>query len=260
MLRKLLLLSFVSYMMYACELGERLDVRYMGESPGYFVECYCRPDSMFEMTATKIAPVSEPQVLDYSIQFDAYIYADEPVKMFHSFFQRPGTNFIYNYASSKRLNIQTTDSLRLELKTSEGALITAVTRIPEAVRIDSVLWVGDNLLTYFTSHADSGQNYYILTYSWLTSHWNSKTFFLKGYSANEPICHDYFVDKDSVSLLNVSLKRMTQEGYRYQYSLDEAKNSGNESLFTPVELLGNISGAMGIFTCYTEDRKQLCLQ
>ena len=260
MLKKLLILSLVFCMVYACELGERLEVRYMGESPGYFVECYCRPDSMFEMTATKIAPVSEPQVLDYSIQFDAYIYADEPVKMFHSFFQRPGTNFIYNYASSKRLNIQTTDSLRLELKTSEGELITAVTQIPEPVCIDSVLWAGDNLLTYFTSHEDDKQNYYILTYSWLTNHWNSRSFFLKGYSANESICHDYLVDKDSVSLLTVSLKRMTHEGYRYQYSLDEAKNSSSEGLFAPVELLGNISGAMGIFTCYTEDRKQLRLQ
>ena len=62
---------------------------------------------------------------------------------------------------------------------------------------------------------------------------------------------------DTATVVSVSLKRMTEAGYRYQYSMMEAKTSGDESLFAPVELLGNIEGAMGIFTCYTEDRARV---
>ena len=134
-------------LMMACELGGRLDVQELGGSPGYFIECYCRPDSMYEMTATRIAPISEPQVLDYALEFDVRIVAEEPVKLYHSLYVRPGGKFVYNYASSKRLDAELVDTLRLEAVGPGGEAICAETAIPKAVEIDSVAEVIGDLDT-----------------------------------------------------------------------------------------------------------------
>lgn len=256
-MRKFLIIGIViCVLLPGCELGERLDIQRMGDSPGYFIECYCRPDSMYEMTATRIAPVAEPQVLDYSLEFDVCILADEPVKLYHSLYFRPDNHFVYNYASSKRLDVAKVDSLYLEVTAPGGEAIFSETAIPKQVKIDSVTWHGKEITTYFMSDECEEENYYVLTLSWESEGGNVRTYFLSGFEGREQVKQEYPLS-DTVTSVNVSLKRMTEAGYRYQYSLFEAQNAGTESLFAPVELLGNICGAMGIFTCYTEDRARV---
>lgn len=243
-------------LMMACELGGRLDVQELGGSPGYFIECYCRPDSMYEMTATRIAPISEPQVLDYALEFDVRIVAEEPVKLYHSLYVRPGGKFVYNYASSKRLDAELVDTLRLEAVGPGGEAIYAETAIPKAVEIDSVTWKGKEIATYFTTDEQEEANYYVLSLAWQTEKWNVRDYFLRGYEGRKQV-RQVCLMSDTATVVSVSLKRMTEAGYRYQYSMMEAQTSGDESLFAPVELLGNIEGAMGVFTCYTEDKMQV---
>ena len=117
-------------------------------------------------------------------------------------------------------------------------------------------WHGKEITTYFMSDECEEENYYVLTLSWESEGGNVRTYFLSGFEGREQVKQEYPLS-DTVTSVNVSLKRMTEAGYRYQYSLFEAQNAGTESLFAPVELLGNICGAMGIFTCYTEDRARV---
>lgn len=51
----------------------------------------------------------------------------------------------------------------------------------------------------------------------------------------------------------ILLLRITEECYNYQISLYEANSANQGSITSPVPLVGNIQGALGIFTCYTED-------
>ena len=53
----------------------------------------------------------------------------------------------------------------------------------------------------------------------------------------------------------ILLLRITEECYNYQVSLYEANSANQGSITSPVTLIGNIQGALGIFTCYTEDYK-----
>lgn len=53
----------------------------------------------------------------------------------------------------------------------------------------------------------------------------------------------------------ILLLRITEECYNYQVSLYEANSANQGSITSPVPLIGNIQGALGIFTCYTEDYK-----
>ena len=54
--------------------------------------------------------------------------------------------------------------------------------------------------------------------------------------------------------------RITKDCYNYQISLNEANSANQGSITTPVPLEGNIEGALGIFTCYTEDTKSITLK
>ncbi len=242
--------------MISCQLGERLDVRDMGDAPGYFLECYCQPGEMYEMTATRIAPIAEAQVLDYSLKFDVRIWDGEEIKLNHSLFTKPGTDFIYNYATSHCLDPELTDTIYLCATAPGGEKLTAKTAVPEAVKIDTVILERDCLQIFFKTSVHKEQNFYALTVNW---NGEGKKYghirFLDGYTEEQWVRYELLIpEKERQDSLVVGLKRMTEEGFKYQYSLHEANMAGNESMFLPVELSGNISGALGIFTCYTADR------
>ena len=244
---------------WSCELGERLDIKDMGEGPGYFLECYCQPGEMFEMTATRLAPIAEPQILDYSLEFDVRVIAGDTIKLNHSLFARPGSKFLYNYASSRRLYRDAADTVYLKAVAPDGKRLTAKTAIPQPVEIDSVLWKDNNLVTLFTTSEDAGQNFFLLTVMWSAEQKSHRRMHFRGNQKGrkQMECRTEINHLERIDSVVVELKRMTEEGYKYQYSLHEAQVAGEESLFTPVQLTGNISGAMGIFTCYTTVRKRV---
>ena len=55
----------------------------------------------------------------------------------------------------------------------------------------------------------------------------------------------------------ITLMRITEACYNYQISLYEANSANQGSITTPVPLVGNIQGALGIFTCYTKSNKYI---
>lgn len=256
--KQLFILFYTAMCCVSCELDQQLNVRNVGDSPGYFIECYCQPDEMFNLTATRIAPIDEDQYLDYSLEFDIYVTTDERFKLYQSLFHQPGTKFIYNYASNRRLHTNLTDTVWLDATAPDGTNITAKTAIPDDIKIDTVILSEKKLEIRFTTSPEQAQNYYIL-----------RTDFMPGNEMQyrDIIYRDYYTGRQVVAhilelpdiapsdSIVIDLKRFTAEGYKYQLSLKNASDANQDNITSPTPLLGNISGALGIFTCYTHDRK-----
>lgn len=240
----------------ACKLGEDLEVQDMGDSPGYFVECYCRPGEMYELTATYIAPIAKDQVLDYSLEFDVYVVAEERIKLFQSLFSKPDSKFIYNYATNRRLSRELTDTIFLEIVSPGGEKISGWTEIPDEVKIDTVMISGSSISTSFYTSSDVRQNYFILTTQIMIGGKvkDRSVYYLGNYTGEQMI-----EKKQKIEILQeadrvvVNLKRVTETCYKYQLSLHQSGSSNQDNITSPVPLMGNLAGAMGIFTCYTED-------
>lgn len=254
-----LLLLLLAPLLVACELGQRLDIQDMGESPGYFLECYCQPGEMYKMTATEIAPIADAQLLDYSLEFDIHIRAEERIELYHSLFTNPGSKFVYNYASSRIFESASCDTLYLEALTPKGTRITARTAIPDEIEIDTVFRQDRQLHTVFYASRQPEQNYFILHYAFMKEgRMVRREVYNLDYGdlseeqrVEHTIKNTVISESDSVI---VTLKRVTRENLLYQNSLLEAGNANEDNITFPVPLNGNLHGALGIFTCYTNDR------
>ena len=57
----------------ACMPEEDLPIRHTGETPEYFIECYCQPGRPFALSATSVLPVSEDLQIDFSKEMKDHI-------------------------------------------------------------------------------------------------------------------------------------------------------------------------------------------
>lgn len=251
----------VLFFLISCMPEENLPVRNMGETPEYFIECYCQPGHIFALSATTILPVAEDLKIDFFQEMEIKILANQEISLTHSFFTLPGSDFIYNYGSEELFHPFSLDSLYLSVRPANGKIIHASTAIPEAVNIYDCEWVGTEAIVRFQLSEKPENNFYI-------------------YSA-EAIRHSSIIDKEvcyidynehpaklakkslfltkaaEAEKILFSLKRITRANYEYQISLNAANTANQSSITTPVPLKGNISGALGIFTSYTEDRAEI---
>lgn len=248
----------------SCMPEEDLPIRNVGETPEYFIECYCKPGRLFVLSATTVLPVSEELQIDFSKEMQVNIHTDRDIQLTHALYTLPGSDFIYNYGSNERLQTIGLDSLHLSIITQNGVNISASTEIPPAVNIYNHECKEDEIVIRFHTSEIPGQNYYICS--------------------AEAIRNDSIIDKEicyldyseyqtngltekSLSLpqapraekIILSLKRITRANYDYQISLNAASTANQSSITTPVPLKGNLRGALGIFTCYTEDRIEILM-
>ena len=249
---------------YACIPEEDLPIKNMGTVSGYFIECYCKPEETFSLSAIPVLPISGNLAPDFSTEFDISIRANEMIKMEHVIFTLPGSDFIYKYGSEKKL-APGNDTLYLKIITPEKNQITAQTAVPEAIKIDSYQIKNNVASIHFSTSEDPTQNYYIYTLqlsandsifrkevSYLNlSHYKSAS------AITRRIVCSQIAEAD---IAFISLMRITKDCYNYQISLNEANSANQGSITTPVPLEGNIEGALGIFTCYTEDTKSITLK
>lgn len=245
------------YLLVSCKLGEELDMQDMGEAPGYFVECYCEPGEMFNLTATRLAPIVQDQLLDYSLEFETHITADERFKLYHSLFIKPETQFVYNYASNRRLSRENTNILYLEMLAPDGTAISGQTAIPDDIRFDSVSISGNQVYTRFTTPADISQNYFILQIRPFEGNKMAHRIihYMQKLDANRQIINqEMFEMSDKTDSVVITLKRFTEEGFQYQLSIKYAEDANRDNLVSPAPLTGNLKGAIGVFTCFTEER------
>ena len=253
-------LLFMSLLTVSCMPEEDLPVRDVGATPEYFIECYCKPQHQFSLSATTVLPVSENLQVDFSKEMSVIIHTYKDIELLHNLFTIPGSDFIYNYGSFEHFDPIGLDSLFLQIRTSTGKQITASTSIPSAVSIYEIRQKENETTVYFYTSPLSEENYYICSAEIIRndsvidkgttyldySDYNSMTLIEKTFSlplagqAEKIICN---------------LKRITKANYDYQISLNAANTANQSSITTPVPLKGNLNGALGIFTCYTEDEK-----
>lgn len=243
----------------ACMPEEDLPIREVGRVTGYFIECYCKPGNPFALLATTILPVSENLQIDLSPKMSVSIHAGKEWELTPNLFTLPGSDFIYNYGNDEPFVPSILDSLYLQIHTITGEQITASTSIPSPVSIYETQQNGDEINIRFYSSRLPTENYYICSAEVI----RNDSVIDKGisyldYSDNNTTSliekSFFFPSIERAEKIICNLKRITKANYDYQISLNAANTSNQSSITTPVPLKGNLNGAWGIFTCYTEDK------
>ena len=147
----------------ACMPEEDLPIRHTGETPEYFIECYCQPGRPFALSATSVLPVSEDLQIDFSKEMKVTIHADKAISLIHTLYTLPGSEFIYNYGSPEKFEVRYIDSLFLDITTIDNKSITASTSIPPAVSIYNCQVAGNEAIIRFYISEKADENYYIYT-------------------------------------------------------------------------------------------------
>ena len=229
---KRLTILWAALLAAGCHKGYDLDLRRMGADAGYFVECYCVPDELFCLTATRIAPIDQDQYLDYSLEFETWITAGEEFRLLHSLYH--DGSYIYNYASSRRFDPAAADSVRLRMTAPDGTLIAASTAIPPQAELDDVRIEAGRLTAAYRPEANeaegrSPERCFILS----VTGWGdggrvlSDDRLFREYTESGPVSQHYDIPSEArlgapLDSVAVELKRLTREGYLYQLSVKEA--------------------------------------
>lgn len=253
----LLFLSLTS-----CMPEENLPIRPVGDIPDYFIECYCQPGKMFALSATNVLPVAESLKIDFSKEMTVKIIAGHEIELHHTMYTLPGSDFIYNYGNSEKFRPDGLDSLFLSVITADHQSISGSTSIPSQMNIYSHSFEGNEAIVRFYTSAKPDDNYYIYT---------AEVFRHDSISCREVCYLDYsrlapggltekslfLTGTEQAQKILLSLKRITRANYDYQISLTAANSANQSSITTPVPLKGNLKGALGIFSCYSEDRVEI---
>lgn len=260
-MKHFLFYSLMISFLLSCMPEQDLPLRDMGTPPPYFIECYCEPGQPYALSATTVLPVSEKLSVQFIANLKVKITAQEKVELNPLLYLPPGSELTYNYNSEEIFDPNTTDSLYLEIRTPEGALISGETPVPAAVEIHSVRLSRDEVQTGFYNSGSPGTNYYILTVEMLDAYHTVLGKEVAYLNYSEYPLFQYIEkklalpDQPLTKSLLLNLKRITQANYEYQVSLNAANTANQSSLTTPVPLKGNLQGALGIFTCYTQDQQ-----
>lgn len=253
---------FILLVCLSCMPEDNLPIRDVGNTPEYFIECYCKPGKMFSLSATSVLPLSNDLAIDFSKKMKITIQAEHPVELQHTIYTLPGSEFVYNYGSTERLLSSNPDSLHLNIVTADQKHISASTVIPPAVSIYSYKFENNKASIQFYTSNKADENYFIYSVEAIGNdsiHEKSVCYLdYSGYTYGHMIEKSLMLsDYRQADKIVFSLKRITRANYDYQISLNAANSANQSSITTPVPLKGNLKGAIGIFTCYTEDRTEI---
>ncbi len=223
---------------------------------GAFIECYCQPGELYNLTATYLAAIDEPQSLDYSYNFEVYITDTEEHRLSQGLFFID--NVIYSHGSPERLPEDFEGELTLSVTSELGDHFTATTTVPAPICDFSAYRDGKNIVFEFESSSEAEQNYYAVA---------ALATFVEGEeittssearvinpacSTSQSISLAFKVSIEEAQSIEVSLLRLTREGYLYQRSVLENLESITSNVVVGTKLEGNIDGCHGIFTSYTK--------
>lgn len=234
-----------------------LPVKNTTGSAGYFIESYCRPNDSYALTFTRVIPLSGELLPDFNMEAEVIITAAGPAYL------RLVPYHFHNYTSPATLPPDT-DTLYLSVTTPDKQVITARSWVPSQVAIDSAAVSGAAVTVGFTTSRNPEENFYQLAIHPVAGDSTLKQVVCyldySDFPSGSPVERILYPDAlPGADYLLISLKRLTRECYRYQLSLHEANSTQQGNITTPVPLEGNINGALGIFTCYTEHRRAFTL-
>lgn len=245
-------------LLQGCDQSEQLSFKDLDTSPGYFVECYLTPGEVYKLSATRISPLSDDYILDYSADFDVTI---DSLTLFHSLYSENGSNYIYNFGNAKEfVPAQTTDTVRLQVINAENDTLRGFTTVPDSIQLNHATIEDDKLQIRFTSSEKLIHNYYLLKIEFLKQNEETssdlKFYDLSKIQADEPELEiEYELPMETMEKsLNLELFRVTEANYKYQLSLWNAENANNDNLVFPNPLDGNIENGIGIFTSYSKKK------
>ena len=261
MIRKKILIYLLFPFWYSCMPQEDLPLPNMGEISDYFIECYCQPGQDIILNATRVVPLNGDMRYDFPPEMDVFVYTPDKTPLYY-IFVNTSQEVTCRYQSEKNLLVTQGDTLYLDITTANRKKITAKTFIPKAVAIYSQNIAGNQASICFYTSTDPHQNYYIYTLevkkqgeiiaqevAYLDySHYRNGELAEKSLSSSQI---------ESATQVILTLKRITKANYNYQISQNAASSAVQGSITNPVPLKGNVHGALGIFTCYTEDQRTL---
>ena len=256
-MRRYLVLLGLFLFLSACVDDQELDFSTLKGDPGYFMECYLKPGDVYKLTATKIQPIYEDYILDYSLEF---LVAIDTIELVQGIYKEAGSGYIFNYRHAARFIPVQDKTVSLRVISPENDTITATSTIPDQVAIEAAQLTVQGVSFSFKTTSEGSHNYYITSIdAHLTDTIETQCLFVDyGYiNAVQTEDIEFDLKTDEYERVEINLKRVTRENFYYQVSLWNANKANSDNLTFPSPLAGNLINAMGIFTCYTEDSRVL---
>ncbi len=265
---------------FGCNLNRPIDIELPPLESAVVVECYLRPGQPFLLTLTESVGYFEPATISYvkgarvSIRFDNQEINLSPVA-----FPIPdgipsieilkpllGDSLLF-YNSSELVPAEYETDFFLDIVTADGERLTATTRIPEPVLMDTIEWGFDDddslafVLSRFQDNA-SVMNFYRHTLHKgrlvATAEQDFSVddrIFNGGQAAFGTDFH--YIRGDT---LIFSLYHIPQNYYDFLETKDAAITANLSPFAQPAVVISNIQGGMGIFTGFTLDRQQIVIE
>lgn len=254
MIKGFIILIVMLGVMTSCMKEQVLTLNELQEKPSYFIECYLMPNDIYRLSATKIQPINEDYILDYSLEFNVRI---DTLSLIQGLYKEEGTKYVFNYGHWYRFNSRGKEVVTLQVITPENDTIHGSTTIPEELSIRRAGIDNNLLFAEFNASNRPDHNYYIEKIQYHYADTVNTHIHYLNYSSclpDQSIRLENTIPNDQdYDCISIHIMRLTQENYNYQLSLDNAKDSNHDNLIQPAPLQGNLVNSLGIFTCYTED-------
>ncbi|SMO52253.1 protein of unknown function [Saccharicrinis carchari] len=254
-MKRIIYLSILlAILLPACVENRELSFNGLHTEPGYFIECYLIPGDIYRLSATKLQPLYEDYILDYSLELKVKI---DTLLLEHGLYKQEHTQYLYNYTHPYHFMPAQNALIELMLITLENDTVLASTTVPAKVNILNPRKDNNEISFDFTLSPQSIHNYYMLNISLQQAD--------TVYRKNRFLDYGHLNTKDTVTFsydishygdsekISVVLRRITKANYDYQISLQNAKDANRDNLVLPSPLAGNLKNATGIFTCFTCD-------
>lgn len=267
-------------LLWGCNLNRPIDIDLPDYEPEVVVECYLQPGNPIFLSLVKSSSYFEVAQLEYEqgatvvISYDdqrdtlqpVYLPVSSSVPELEILMPLVGETLFF-YTSLRPVPANYDTEFLLDITTEGGKQISAVTRIPPPVPIDTIEWKFDEedslafMITRFQDDANE-QNFYRRTL-----HRNDlrntpeQDFQLSDEILNgQQIVIGTGYDYARGDTLIFSLSHITGDYYGF-LETREAAIRGNLSPFAqPAVVRSNVQGGTGIFTGFTTDRKMVVVK
>ena len=273
------LLTFTVLLFSACNLEQEIDLKLPDYEGQLVVECYLEPGKPFTLLLSESTGFFEPFSTDAGQFLNEILVSDAQVEIEHAgqtYVLQPGLFFdvntgkIFNYQTPALVPENHDEDFRLHIRTADGKIATAQTRILPKVAIDSVVveWAPSDtlalVLTYLTD--DPGQTNY---YRRMLHRSSLDSTALQNFVTSDRIVESgvlvfgsgyEFSEGDTI--IN-TIVHIDKAYYEFLESVQNAVIAGQSPFGTPGRLITNLegdAGAVGIFTGLSYDRVVTIIQ
>jgi hypothetical protein len=256
----------------ACNLEKEIDLQLPEYENQFIVECYLEPGQPFTLLLSRSASYFDPfptttnEFLENILEDDAEVtitHNDITYTLKNQLVFNPFTRKVFNYFSEEKVPVDYESDFELYIRTKDGKIITAETRILPVIPIDSVVVQfaeTDTLarvLTYFTD-VPQQKNYFrrMLHLSSLDSI-PEQDFATDDRFVEDLVVFGTAYDYAEGDTIINTLYHIDQAYYEFLLSVAIAVNANGNPFGQPSPVISNLQGdadALGIFTGLSYDR------